>query len=135
MNGTLPAILLLALAAAFPKAAFSGDPSPGAPPAVGNCRPVSERTSEVGCWIIADQPLGQLTEAQTFWHLDVYPTRAAAEEAKGPRGTVVESLGKVWLLTVERAGWRPSKGKRIAEIGPLPIVAGRNTRPNTWKRF
>jgi hypothetical protein len=60
---------------------------------VGKCRPVSERTSEVGCWIIAHQPMGQLAP-QTFWHLDVYSTRAEAEAAKGPRGTVVESLGK-----------------------------------------
>jgi hypothetical protein len=91
--------------------------------AVGNCKPVSERTTEVGCWIVAHQPVGQLT-TQTFWYLDVYPTRAAAEAAKGPRGTVVESLGRVWLLTIEKAGWRPSKGERIAEIGPLPVAAG-----------
>ncbi len=90
---------------------------------MGNCKPVSERTSEVGCWIIAHQPVGQLT-GQTFWYLDAFPTRPAAEEAKGPRGTVVESLGKVWLLTVDKAGWQSSKGERIAEIGPLPVVAG-----------
>lgn len=71
--------------------------------AVGNCKPVSERTSEVGCWIVAHQPIGQLT-ADTFWHLDVYPTRSLAEAAKGSRGTVVESLGKVWL-TNHRKGW------------------------------
>jgi quercetin dioxygenase-like cupin family protein len=75
--------------------------------------------------MIAHEAIGQIAEAQTFWHLDAYPTRAAAQAAKGPRGTVVESLGKVWLLTIERAGWRPAaKGDRIAEIGPLPIVAG-----------
>lgn len=91
--------------------------------AVGNCKPVSERTSEVGCWIIAHQPVGRLP-SESFWHLDVYPTRSAAEAAKGPRGTVVESLGKVWLLTIEKAGWRPSGGERIAQIGPLPVVAG-----------
>jgi quercetin dioxygenase-like cupin family protein len=86
------------------------------------CKPVSERTTEVGCWILAHEPVGPLT-GQIFWYLDVFPTRAAAEEAKGPRGTVVKSLGKVWLLTIEKAGWRSSKGERIAEIGPLPIVA------------
>jgi quercetin dioxygenase-like cupin family protein len=37
---------------------------------------------------------------------------------------VVESLAKVWLLTIENAGWRPSGGERVAEIGPLPVVAG-----------
>jgi quercetin dioxygenase-like cupin family protein len=88
------------------------------------CRPVSERTGEVGCWITADTPIGQLPSPPIFWHLDTYPSRALAESAKGPRGTVLESLGKVWLLTVEVAGWRPSGGARVAEIGPLPVVAG-----------
>jgi quercetin dioxygenase-like cupin family protein len=88
------------------------------------CKPVSQRTSEVGCWIISHEPVGQLAAPQTFWHLDVYPTRAAAEAAKGPSGTVVESLGKVWLLTIESADWRPSGGERVAEIGPLPVIAG-----------
>ena len=91
----------------------------------GTCKPVAERTSEVGCWIIAHRPLGQLEQAEVFWHLDVFPSRASAEAAKGPRGTVVESLGKVWLLTIEGRGWRPaSPAERVAEIGPLPIVAG-----------
>jgi quercetin dioxygenase-like cupin family protein len=88
------------------------------------CKPVSERTGEVGCWILAHPPIGQLTQPQTFWHLDLYPTRADADAAKGPHGTVVESFGKVWLLTIEQAGWRPTGGERVAEIGPLPITAG-----------
>ena len=78
------------------------------------CKPVSQRTGEVGCWIIAHEPVGQLTASQAFWHLDAYPTRAAAEAAKGPSGTVVESLGKTWLLTIQNAGWRPSGGHPCA---------------------
>jgi hypothetical protein len=92
--------------------------------AAGMCKPVTERTGEVGCWIIAHQSIGELPQPQIFWYLDVYPTRPAAEAAKGPRGTVVDSLGKIWLLTIENAGWRPASGERIAEIGPLPVVAG-----------
>jgi quercetin dioxygenase-like cupin family protein len=84
------------------------------------CRPISERTGEIGCWIMLDAELGQLPRAPVFWHLDSYPTRAQAESAKGPRGTVVESMGKVWLFTIDVAGWRPSGGNRVAEIGPLP---------------
>jgi quercetin dioxygenase-like cupin family protein len=87
----------------------------------GICRPVSQRTSELGCWITAVKAVGQLPQQPIFWHLDTYPTRAAAEKAMGPRGTVVESLGKVWLFTVDEAGWRPSGGERVAEIGPLPL--------------
>jgi quercetin dioxygenase-like cupin family protein len=87
------------------------------------CRPVSERTAEVGCWIMVDAVLGQLPRGPVFWHLDVYPTRAEAEAARGPRGTVVESFGKVWLFTIDVAGWRRPGGERIAQIGPLPISA------------
>jgi quercetin dioxygenase-like cupin family protein len=97
----------------------SAQPVPG-----GVCKWVAERTSEVGCWIVAHEPVGQLTKSQIFWHLDMYPTRPAAEAAKGPRGTVVESLGKIWLLSIEDAGWRPVGGERVAEIGPLPIIEG-----------
>ena len=88
------------------------------------CRPVSERTGEVGCWITADATVGPLPSQPIFWHIDTYPSRAEAETAKGARGTVVESLGKVWLLTIEAAGWRPSGGTRVAEIGPLPVTSG-----------
>lgn len=88
------------------------------------CKPVSARTQEVGCWILADNPVGQLTAPRVFWHLDVYPTRLAAEADKGPRGTVVESFGKVWLMTIEDEKWRSVHGVRVDEIGPLPVVAG-----------
>jgi len=88
------------------------------------CRPVSERTGEAGCWITAHAALAELPQAPVFWHLDTYPTRAEAEAANGPRGTVVESLGKIWLLTIDIAGWRPAGGERVAEIGPLPVSSG-----------
>lgn len=90
----------------------------------GTCRPVAQRTQEVGCWILANHPIGQLTKSEAYWHLDAYPNRDAAEAAKGAQGTVVEALGKVWLLTIEDAGWRATGGERIAEIGPLPISPG-----------
>jgi quercetin dioxygenase-like cupin family protein len=113
-----------ALSISWSVAAISLCNQASAQPVPGGCKPVSERTSEVGCWILAHEHVGQLAEPQTFWHLDAYPNRGAAEAAKGPRGTVVESLGKIWLLTIENAGWRPSGGERVAEIGPLPIIAG-----------
>lgn len=98
-----------------------GQPVPG-----GVCKPVSERTSEVGCWIVANNAVGAFPAAEVFWHLETFPTRADAEAAKGPHGTVVESFGKIWLLTVERKGWHPDGGERVAEIGPIPIKAGEN---------
>ena len=88
------------------------------------CKPVSERTQQIGCWILADDSVGQLTKPQVFWHLDTYPTRTAAEADKGPQGVVVESFGKVWLMTIADDLWRSAHGNRVAEIGPLPILAG-----------
>jgi quercetin dioxygenase-like cupin family protein len=86
------------------------------------CPPPSERTGEPGpTCSTAQQSLGRLPQAPIFWHLDVYATRALAEAAKGPRGTVVESLGKIWVFTIAEAGWRPSGGERVTEIGPLPV--------------
>src|SRR5260370_36223984 len=88
------------------------------------CKPASERIQDVGCWIMADDPVGQLTKSQVFWHLDAYSTRAAAQADKGPQGTDIETLGKVWLMTIEDANGKPAHGNRSAEIGPVPIRAG-----------
>lgn len=85
------------------------------------CLPVSERSSEIGCWILASEPVGQYSAHSVFWHLDKFSTVALAEQAKERTGTVVPALGKVWLLTIAEAGWRPKGGERVAEIGPLPV--------------
>ena len=88
------------------------------------CKPVAERASELGCWIIAAEPVGNLSKSEAFWHLDVYLTSAAAKLAKTPSSTVVEAFEKTWLLTIADTGWRPAGGERVAEIGPLPVIAG-----------
>src|SRR5690242_14134750 len=66
------------------------------------CQPVAQRSQEVGCWILASESVGLLKEASgaVYWHLYAYPTRSAADAAKRPGQTVVESLGRVWLMTV-----------------------------------
>ena len=88
------------------------------------CEPIAARAGrEFGCFITAREELGKLPgNPALYWHLDSYLSRAAAESAKGPRGTVVESIGKIWLFTIAPAGWRPKSGERVAEIGPLPLV-------------
>jgi quercetin dioxygenase-like cupin family protein len=121
-------VILISSLAALSHTQTSAQSNPKLP-TIGNCKPVNERTAEKGCWVLADQPVGRLETTQVFWHLDTYATRAAAEKAKGPRGTVIEALGKVWLMTIEAADkkedGRPNeRGERVAEIGPLPVVAG-----------
>jgi quercetin dioxygenase-like cupin family protein len=90
----------------------------------GVCRPVSERKTQVGCWILANDEVGVLRDPKVFWHLDVYKTRAAALAAKDAHGTVVEALERWWLLSIEPAGWRSPGAQRVAEIGPLSVHAG-----------
>src|SRR3984885_12680139 len=116
LNRTLLSCLLLLLCTQL---AAQGVAVPG-----DTCKPASARTQDIGCWILADNPVGQLAKPQVFWHFDVYPTRVAAEADKGPRGTVIESFGKVWLMTIEDENWKSAHGNRIAEIGPLSVVTG-----------
>lgn len=88
-----------------------------------SCKPMSQRTGTEGCWITASQPLGALA-GPVYWTMDVFPTKEAAEQAKGSGGTVVESLGKVWLLTVgEKLKANPA-GTRVTQMGPLPVKTG-----------
>lgn len=89
------------------------------------CKPVAFRNGE-GCWILTSVPIGELPNRPLYWHLDVYPTREAAEKAKGEHAAVVESLDKVWLLTLAEREWRARrKGKHVATIGPLPVEQGK----------
>jgi quercetin dioxygenase-like cupin family protein len=91
----------------------------------GTCVPISQRAGRpYGCFITARQELGHLgADEPLYWHLDSYPTRRAAEEAREERSTVVESLGRIWLFTIAPGDWRPGSGDRVARVGPLPLVA------------
>ncbi len=92
----------------------------------GICIPSTERAArEFGCFITAREDLGILSnDAPVFWHVALYPTRAAANSARTARETVVESLGNTWLFTIAPAGWQPSGAERVIAIGPLPVSPG-----------
>ncbi len=88
-----------------------------------SCKPASQKTGETGCWIVANQPLGVLAKP-VWWTMDVFETKELAERERGPLGTVVEALGKVWLFRVGPKENGTSAGTRVTQIGPLPIKAG-----------
>lgn len=90
-----------------------------------SCKPVAQRTGETGCWILARQPISAL-EGQVYWTLDVFPTKELAEQAKGPNGTVVESLGRFWLMTLGDKPQLPASGSRVTQMGPLTLEKGRS---------
>ena len=63
--------------------------------------PVSERTQEDGCYVLANDALDSLPPGPLYWHLYTYPNLAAAFQAKEtPTETVVMSFGKAWLETI-----------------------------------
>ena len=115
----LTGCLLGALAASGP-ASGQLDPRRGPP----GCVPVAERQMERGCYILVSDPLGKLPVGPLYWHIDAYPSRAEAEAARRPRGTVVEALGRVWLMSIAEAGYRAPGGEHVAEVGPLLTTAG-----------
>ena len=86
------------------------------------CAPASDRpdSARPAC-VTSVASVGRLPPRPMFWHLDTYPTIDAAVQARGPQGTIVESLGKVWLFTIADQEWRPSGGIHVAAIGPLPV--------------
>jgi len=91
----------------------------------GRCElPTSQRTGESGCYVSATVVLGELPPSPLFWHLYVYPDRAAAEAASGPTATVVEALGRVWLYAIAAHDWRPPGGERVSMLGPLHLQPG-----------
>src|SRR5437764_1465682 len=92
----------------------------GYPP--GCSTPISERKTETGCYTTAETSLGRLPSGALFWHLYTYPSRAAAQAARGPKATTVESFGKHWVFTIGLENWQPSIGEKVAVIGPLVIA-------------
>lgn len=85
------------------------------------CYPVSQRQSEIGCYVLAYPRVRELPKGPLFWHLDTFSSRSAAEAVATSTSAVVESQGKVWLFTVAPEAWRAPGGQHVAQVGPLPI--------------
>ncbi|HXR97501.1 MAG TPA: hypothetical protein VN709_06620 [Terriglobales bacterium] len=88
--------------------------------------PVSERTEEEGCYVLANNSLDTLPPGPLYWHLYKYPNIEAASQAKKTSTeTVTMSFGTAWLFNIAPSDWRPSSGERVAVIGPLPVPPAR----------
>ena len=125
--GFVFAVASTAFLPSAPGVAWGQEVRPGSESARGRvrgCPSVSERKVELGCYTLAESNLGELPDVPLYWLLDNYSTRAAAEAARGPHGTVVESLGKIWLLTIAEGSFKAPGGERVARIGPLLLDHG-----------
>ena len=82
---------------------------------------------EFGCFRIGIARNLKFSDPSVFWHLQTYPSRAAADAAKSPSGIVVEEAGRVWLSEFGSRHRTPQGGgHHVAEIGPLSVVAGKS---------
>jgi hypothetical protein len=79
----------------------------------------------MGSWYLADDKIGRLPAflRRLSSGISILTPHVQRQRlTRDPKGTIVESLDKVWLLTIEGEKWRPVHGRRVAEIGPLAIV-------------
>src|SRR5438874_12996158 len=81
------------------------------------CRPVSQRTGELGCWSMAAAMLGKLAPRAIFSPLDIYRTTASTDAAKGTRGSELPSPAKTLLFTIYHAGEKACGVTHVGETG------------------
>lgn len=113
----------------------------GSPPAVGASTAQAPRASmphtcvavapgatrpEFGCFRIGLSKNLTFRTPTVYWHVQTFPTLAAANEVKSPTGIVVEEDGRVWLSEFGARHTVPNGGRNIALIGPLSVVAGKS---------
>jgi quercetin dioxygenase-like cupin family protein len=73
--------------------------------------------------LVAHQDLGNLPQGPLYWQIYTFADVQAAERAKPPQGSVVEAFGRVWLFDIGGKGRELEGGRRLAEVGPLPLEA------------
>lgn len=119
--GTMRSLRFLALVLALGAVA-----SPLRAQTDGTCIPASERGDRTfGCFILDRHEMGRLlVRPPLYWHVDTYATRADAERARQRDrwSTVVESLGKTWVLTIAPFAWKAVDAEHWVSVGPLPAV-------------
>lgn len=84
-----------------------------------------ERRGEPGCAIVSDKRLPAPPPAPVLWHIDQFPTLAAAQRAEGPWSLAIEAHGSAWLYSIERDTTNHHGGTHRAVVGPIPVQSQR----------
>src|SRR6185312_10144296 len=72
---------------------------------------------------LAQKKVSELPQGELFWRVETFGSPDQAKAAAGEWSLVAETAGKVWLFTLGSGGGAPSKGTKVAEIGPIPRVS------------
>ena len=96
---------------------------PHAQPQEVNCEPANGRQGQLGCWILGSVPISVPAGTPLYWHVYEVPSALQARRAGDPQSRVIEAYGRTWLMAVSAQDWRPQGGRRVAAVGPLPLLA------------
>jgi quercetin dioxygenase-like cupin family protein len=83
--------------------------------------PAGQKRPEFGCFIVASSKGRQFSRSETYWHLQKFPNRAAAEAAKSANGIILEDQGQFWLSEFGPDDIAPRGGDPTVIIGPLEL--------------
>ena len=85
---------------------------------------------------VAEKKVKQLPAGPLYWWVENFPTLAQARAATGPdrwnpntvsydgaTSLTAEVAGKVWLFTLGPKGGSTPGGTKVAEVGPVPVIA------------
>lgn len=118
MRSAVAVAALLALTCVAP--ALAQSLGPGLAPAAGAAgkpaflvEPVAEKTVE------------SLPTTPLYWRVESFASLEAAKAAATPLSLPAEAWGQAWLFTLGAPGGASSGGRKVAEVGPVPVTPAR----------
>ena len=72
---------------------------------------------------LAERQVEALPKGPLFWRIESFGTIERAQAAAGPWSLAVQAAGQTWLFTLGPAGGATRGASRVAEVGPIPIIA------------
>lgn len=81
------------------------------------------KSKQFGCLLLAKMKVERFPAGELFWHLNKFPTKAAAEAAKSQTGMVIESEGLFWLFSFGPKNVAPRQGELAVSVGPLQLTS------------
>jgi len=72
---------------------------------------------------VAEKKLKQLPAGPLYWRVETLPTLEQAQAAAGETALAAEVSRQSWLFTLAPKGGATPGASKVAEIGPVPVIA------------
>ena len=72
---------------------------------------------------VTEKKLKQLPAGPLYWRVENLPTLGQAQAAAGEASLAADVSGKAWLFTLGPKGGATLGASKVAEIGPVPVIA------------